>query len=149
MFKSLANAWHNLFRTPLTVHYPYQDDLPIPTDYRGLIAYDVEHCIFCDRCEKACPPKAIVFYQHNNGEKEYRYNASLCIYCGECVRACPKADEALTHTNTPPKPALMSEHVNEEWFVWQAAARESREQYAARKKADKAKKAKKDETSES
>jgi NADH-quinone oxidoreductase subunit I len=141
MIRSLANAWRNLFRPPLPVRYPERDDLPLPGGYRGLILYDVEHCIFCDRCEKACPPKAIVFYQHENGEKEYRYNPWLCIYCGECVRACPKADEALTHSDALPAPALADDRVNDDWFAWQAAARESRERYAAKKKAARAKKA--------
>jgi len=141
MFRSLINAWSNLFRPPLTVRYPLEEDLPPPPGYRGLILYDAEHCIFCDRCEKACPPKAIVFYQHGDGSKEYRYNPWLCIYCGECVRACPKADEALTHSGDLPRPAAAPERVNEEWFVWQAAAKRSREEYAAGKKAEKAKRA--------
>ncbi len=118
--------------------YPSENDIPVPADYRGLIVYDAEHCIFCDRCEKACPPKAIVFYQHDDGHKEYRYNPWLCIYCGECVRACPKADEALSHSGEKPVPAVREERVNDEWFVWQQAAKRSRERYAEKKKAEKA-----------
>jgi len=140
MFRSLANAWSNMFKPPHTVKYPFVGDVQVPSDYRGLILYDVEHCIFCDRCEKACPPKAIVFYQHDDGHKEYRYNPWLCIYCGECVRACPKANEALTHSSEKPNPASKAENVNDEWFVWQTVARESRERYAEKKKAEKAEK---------
>ena len=133
----------NLFRPVHTVKYPQEEDIVLPKDYRGLIEYDEEHCIFCDSCEKACPPKAIVFHQNEDGTKEYNYNPYLCIYCGECVRACPKAEEALWQSEKKQQSATKEEDVNNRWFVWQKEAAESREKYAAIKKAKKEEKGKK------
>ena len=54
----------NLFRKPVTVHYP---DVvrPYPDRFRGILAliYDEtgeEACIGCRLCEYVCPPKAIL-----------------------------------------------------------------------------------------
>ena len=140
MFKALIQAFTNLFRPVHTVKYPFEEDVVLPKDYRGLIEYNAEHCIFCDKCENACPPKSIVFFQHEDGTKEYKYNPYLCIYCGECVRACPKADEALWQSEKKQLSATREDDVNNSWFVWQKEAAQSRESYAAMKKAKKSKK---------
>ncbi len=140
MFKSLTKAFTNLFKKPLTVKYPAKEDIPLPKDYRGLIEYNEEECIFCDSCEKACPPKSIVFFQHEDGSKEYQYNPYLCIYCGECVRACPKAQDALWQSEKKQLFATKEDNVNNKWFVWQDEAASSREKYAEIKKAEKEKK---------
>lgn len=140
MFKALIQAFTNLFRPVHTVKYPFEEDVVLPKDYRGLIEYNAEHCIFCDKCENACPPKSIVFFQHEDGTKEYKYNPYLCIYCGECVRACPKADEALWQSEKKQLSATREDDVNNSWFVWQKEAAQSRESYAALKKAKKSKK---------
>ncbi len=140
MIKAMMQAFTNLFKPVHTVKYPFEEDVVLPKDYRGLIEYSEDDCIFCDKCEKACPPKSIVFYQHPDGSKEYKYNAWLCIYCGECVRACPKPGEALWQSEKKPLSATKEQDVNNEWFVWQRAAAESRENHAAMKKAAKEKK---------
>ena len=97
MIHAMIQAFKNLFAKPATLSYPMAEDIVLPPKYRGLIEYSADHCIFCDLCEKACPPRAIIFFQHEDGSKEYRYNPHLCIYCGECVRACPKPEEALSY----------------------------------------------------
>ncbi|MGD9653711.1 MAG: 4Fe-4S dicluster domain-containing protein [Sulfuricurvum sp.] len=132
MLKALLEAFKNLFKPIRTIDYPARD-MTLPQGYRGLIEYDKEACIFCDKCEKVCPPGAIVFYQHPEGEKEYRYNPWVCIYCGECVRACPKPDEALWHSETKQSAAFKEDGVNTEWFEWEAACKASREAYKAAK----------------
>ncbi|MCK9374268.1 MAG: 4Fe-4S dicluster domain-containing protein [Sulfuricurvum sp.] len=136
MFKSMLEAFLNLFKPLHTGGYPAKE-IVLPDGYRGLIEYDGEACIYCDKCEKVCPPGAILFYQQENGEKKYRYNPWLCIYCGECVRACPKPQEALWQSETKQQPALKEEGVNEQWFVWEAACQNSREAYTTAKKAAK------------
>ncbi|KIM09314.1 MAG: NADH-ubiquinone oxidoreductase subunit [Sulfurovum sp. PC08-66] len=136
MIRALWDALRHLFATPVTHAYPAKP-IELPATYRGLIAYDVDSCTFCDQCEKACPPKAIVFFQHPDGLKEYAYNAHLCIYCGECVRACPKPDEALTQTAQKPPIATKIDAVNSTWKAYQSAARQSRDDFAAAKKAKK------------
>lgn len=141
MLRAMVQAFTNLFRPVHTLKYPFEEDVVLPKDYRGLIEYSEDDCIFCDKCEKACPPKSIVFYQHPDGTKEYKYNAWLCIYCGECVRACPKPGKALWQSEKKPLSATKEEDVNNQWSLWQHEAAQSREEYAATKRAAKAKKA--------
>jgi ech hydrogenase subunit F len=130
MIKAVLQAFSNLFKRVHTI----KEEQKLPPAYRGLIEYNEEECIFCDKCEKVCPPKSIVFYQHSDGTKEYRYNPWLCIYCGECVRACPKPDQALWQSEKKPQVAIHTDDVNNEWFAWQKASKKSREEYAALKK---------------
>ncbi|MEA1919244.1 MAG: 4Fe-4S dicluster domain-containing protein [Campylobacterota bacterium] len=130
MLQALFQAFSNLFKPVHTL----KEEQKLPKDYRGLIEFNEEHCIFCDKCEKVCPPKSIVFYQHRDGSKEYQYNPWLCIYCGECVRACPKADEALWQSEKKQESAVAADDVNKQWFVWQEASKRSREEHAALKK---------------
>jgi len=127
MLHSLFKAFTNLFSKPQTLDYPAT---PIRKDkeYRGLIEYSETDCIYCLKCEKACPPGAILFTptdQPSENEKnkkalEYNYNPYLCIYCGECVRACPKPQEALWQSNKKQPIASKQDAVNEQWFVLEA-----------------------------
>lgn len=132
MFRAILEALKNLFKPIHTMDYPAKD-IELPKGYRGLIEYDKEACIFCDKCEKVCPPGAILFYQPLDGEKEYRYNPWLCIYCGECVRACPKPEEALWQSETKQQSAVKEDDANEGWFVWEASCKQSREDFKAAK----------------
>jgi NADH-quinone oxidoreductase subunit I len=136
MLRSMLEAFKNLFKPIHTLDYP-AEEIVLPKGYRGLIEYGIDACIFCDKCEKVCPPGAILFYQYVEGTKEYRYNPWLCIYCGECVRACPKPEEALWQSETKQRSAVKEDRANEGWFVWEAACKKSREEYAAAKKAGK------------
>jgi len=123
MFASFVKAFKNLFKEPQTIDYPAT---PIVKDegYRGLIEYGQEECIYCLKCEKACPSGAILFVPVENPPKneknkkglKYHYNPHLCIYCTECVRACPKPDEALWQSNKKPPIGIKDDKVNEEWF---------------------------------
>lgn len=137
MFKAIFNAFANLFRSPLTLRYP-AETIPPPPGHRGLIRHNDEACIFCDKCENVCPPGAILFFQHEDGSKTYRYNPWQCIYCGECVRACPKPEEALWQSEEKPECAVSDDRANAGWFEWEQSCQESRENYAAAKKAAKA-----------
>jgi NADH-quinone oxidoreductase subunit I len=120
--KFLKKAFVNLFKTPQTVDYP-KTPMPENKSKRGLIMYGEEHCIYCLKCEKACPPKAILFVKTDNpsqNEKnkkslQYHYNAWHCIYCAECVRACPKPNEALWQSTQKPSIATKKENPNAFW----------------------------------
>lgn len=125
MFTSFIKAFTNLLKKPQTIDYP---TTPIDKDknYRGLIEYGEPECIYCLKCEKACPPGSILFVPAENlpeNEKnkkglKYHYNPYLCIYCGECVRACPKPDEALWQSNKKQLIATKNDSApNEGWFV--------------------------------
>lgn len=123
MFTSIIKAFKNLFSKPQTIDYP---NTPIekPKGNRGLIEYSEEDCIYCLKCEKACPPGSILFVATENpsqNEKnkkglEYKYNEHLCIFCGECVRACPKPDVALWQSEKKPRIAIKKDKVNDNWF---------------------------------
>lgn len=123
MKTSIIKAFKNLFKKPQTVKYPFEK-LPKTKDYRGLIKYGEEHCIYCLKCETACPPGAILFVPTNNPTQnpknkkslKYEYNPYLCIYCGECVRACPKPNEALWQSDEKPTVAIKEDRVNDNWF---------------------------------
>jgi NADH-quinone oxidoreductase subunit I len=134
MLRSFIKAFANLFKKPQTIDYPIT---PIVKDkaHRGLIEYGEESCIYCLKCEKACPPGAILFVKmdnpseneenrsdyvlnkHNKKGLKYHYNPYLCIYCSECVRACPKPDEALWQSNKKPSIATKNDKVNDNWFA--------------------------------
>ncbi len=133
MIKAAIQAFANLFKPVHTTKYP-QASPELPQEYRGLIEFDETHCIYCDKCEKVCPPRAIVFMQNEDGSKTYNYNPWLCIYCGECVRACPKTGEALWQSELKPESALKEQDVNSSWFTWQRDAAQSRVAYKAAKK---------------
>lgn len=137
--KTFFEAIGNIFRTPVTTKYPYEPTF-IPDDYRGLIGFEESLCIWCRRCEMACPPGAIVFSQDMEGKQTYHYNRAVCIYCGECVRACPK-EGALFQTNVPGHCALKAENINNGWNQLFVDALASRELYAAEKKKKAAEKA--------
>jgi ech hydrogenase subunit F len=139
MLNSLIQAFLNLFRPIRTHRYP-AEEIVLPEGYRGLIEHDHEACIYCDKCEKVCPPGAILFYQNEDGTKSYGYNPWLCIYCGECVRACPKPEEALWQSEKKQSPAIGENNANEGWFAYEEGCRQSREAYAEAKKASKAQK---------
>jgi len=79
--RMLIQTVKNLFSPPETVKYP-QEPSPPPPDYRGLILYKEELCIFCTKCEMVCPPGAIKFTYSPDGKKKFHYNPYLCIYCG-------------------------------------------------------------------
>lgn len=123
MLQSLKKAFNNLFKKPQTIDYPAT---PIKTieGTRGLIEYGEENCIYCLKCEKACPPGSILFVktdtpssnEKNKKALKYEYNEHLCIYCGECVRACPKAEEALWQSEKKPQIGTKKDRVNDAWF---------------------------------
>jgi NADH-quinone oxidoreductase subunit I len=102
MKSSIIKAFTNIFKEPQTINYP-KTPIERPKDCRGLIEYSEVECIYCLKCQKACPPEAILFLHTDNPTNnpknkkslEYTYNPYLCIYCGECVRACPKPNKAL------------------------------------------------------
>jgi len=120
---SIKKAFQNLFKEPQTIDYPVSA-IDKPKGYRGIIEYGEEECIYCLKCEKVCPPGAILFIHtetpslnlKNKKSLEYNYNQHLCIYCGECVRACPKPDEALWQSEKKPTIGLKEDRVNDSWF---------------------------------
>src|SRR3982751_3201971 len=91
-------TFKNLFRKPVTVHYPTA--VRPPTDrFRGLLAltYDKEtgeeNCIGCRLCEFICPPAVIKVEMLKAEKRNYAEFFSLelyaCEFCELCVQVCP------------------------------------------------------------
>ena len=88
----------NLFRKPVTVHYP-DVQRPYPNRFRGLLAlvYDKETgeeaCIGCRLCEFICPPAVIKVEMLKAGKRNYAKTFTLelyaCEFCELCVQVCP------------------------------------------------------------
>jgi len=88
----------NLFRKPVTVHYP-TTERTYPDRYRGLLALVYEKdtgeeaCIGCRLCEFVCPP-AVIKVEIQKGEKRnyakaFTLELYACEFCELCVQVCP------------------------------------------------------------
>jgi NADH-quinone oxidoreductase subunit I len=96
--RAMAVTWRNLFRRPVTVHYP---DVvrPYPDRFRGVLAltYDPEtgeeNCIGCRLCEYICPPQVIkvemLKAEKRNYAKIFFLELYACEFCELCVQVCP------------------------------------------------------------
>ena len=88
----------NLFRKPITVHYP-DTQRNYPDRYRGLLALVYEKdtgeeaCIGCRLCEFVCPPAVIKVEMLKGEKRNYAKTFSLelyaCEFCELCVQVCP------------------------------------------------------------
>ena len=88
----------NLFRKPVTVHYP-TTQRAYPDRYRGLLAlvYEPdtgeEACIGCRLCEFVCPPAVIkvemLKAEKRNYAKTFTLELYACEFCELCVQVCP------------------------------------------------------------
>ena len=88
----------NLFRKPVTVHYP-DVKRAYPDRFRGVLAltYDKEtgeeNCIGCRLCEYICPPQVIkvemLKAEKRNWAKTFTLELYSCEFCELCVQVCP------------------------------------------------------------
>ena len=95
---AMAVTFRNLFRKPVTIHYP---DVvrPYPDRFRGVLAltYDretgEENCIGCRLCEYICPPQVIkvemLKAEKRNYAKIFFLELYACEFCELCVQVCP------------------------------------------------------------
>lgn len=94
-----------------TVQYP-QEKMPIPEVARYQLEVEIDDCIVCDLCAKACPVDCIdiesikateAIGQTSDGSVKRLYAAKFeidmakCMYCGLCTVVCPT--ECITMTN--------------------------------------------------
>ena len=94
-----------------TVQYP-KEKMPIPEVARYQLQVDIDDCIVCDLCAKACPVDCIdiqaikspeVIGKTSDGSVKRLYPAKFdidmakCMYCGLCTVVCPT--ECITMTD--------------------------------------------------
>jgi len=69
-------------------------DVKVADRFRGHLHNDIERCIVCKACAKACPIDCFWIdgeKTENNKFRPSRFDIDLlkCMYCGLCVFACP------------------------------------------------------------
>jgi len=94
-----------------TVQYP-KESMPIPEVARYQLEVEIDDCIVCDLCAKACPvdcidilaiksPEAIGKTSDGSVKRLYAEKFDIdmakCMYCGLCTVVCPT--ECITMTN--------------------------------------------------
>jgi NADH-quinone oxidoreductase subunit I/NAD(P)H-quinone oxidoreductase subunit I len=110
LFDGLAVTLSYMFHAPVTFQYPDRSARPLqdtlPARYRGHLYVDLDQCISCLLCEKACPIECIriedvriekIMITDVDGRptpkvKEptlFNINMYKCMYCGLCVDPCP------------------------------------------------------------
>ena len=83
--KAMWVTLFNLFRKPVTVHYPDKERV-YPDRYRGLLALVYEKdtgeeaCIGCRLCEYVCPPAVIKVEMLKSEKRNYAKSFSLELY---------------------------------------------------------------------
>jgi NADH-quinone oxidoreductase subunit I len=89
------------FAKTVTVQYP---DVPpvLQARFRGFHFYEIERCIACDQCARACPVDCIYIERSapRKVDKEtgvalggamlrYAVDYTKCMFCGLCAETCP------------------------------------------------------------
>ncbi len=96
--RAMSITFRNLFRKPVTVHYP-DVQRPYPDRFRGILALAYEKdtgeeaCIGCRLCEYICPPQVIKVEMLKSEKRNYAKTFTLelyaCEFCELCVQVCP------------------------------------------------------------
>ena len=75
------------------LHYPDEKLEIDKVTHRGLHEYDVDRCISCSLCAKACPVDCIYIESVGKGKTaimtRFDIDYSKCLFCALCVPPCP------------------------------------------------------------
>ncbi len=89
------------FARTVVVQYPDVEPTLQPR-YRGFHTYQIERCIACEACAKACPAACISVGKSGPRKidktrdiavggaiTQYKIDYSTCLFCGLCTEVCP------------------------------------------------------------
>lgn len=105
IFTGMGITWKHLFTKSVTVQYPEQRDV-LPERVRLKLDVNMDDCIGCLLCERACPVDCITIDtikstedvdlgETSTGHKkklwvaEFDIDMAKCCYCELCVHPCP------------------------------------------------------------
>ncbi len=94
ILKGLKVTFKNIFKKPVTLHYPVVKQ-PMKERFRGMVDLYPEKCVICYQCIRICPTAALDLGHkvlEDNKTKnitKFTFNAELCCFCGLCEEICP------------------------------------------------------------
>ncbi|MEP7235058.1 MAG: NADH-quinone oxidoreductase subunit I [Ignavibacteriota bacterium] len=106
-FKGMSIVMKHLLKPKVTRQYPNPEDrFQLPERARNRLYVNMDDCIGCDQCSRACPVNCITIDTAkavpgenigttSNGKKKslwvtrFDIDIAKCCYCGLCVYPCP------------------------------------------------------------
>jgi len=106
IFEMSKTIFKSLFSKPATKMYPIKPRVYYKNT-RGHIGIEINDCIFCGLCAKACPTAAIAV---DRSAKSWDIARSKCVACGACVDVCPKKCLTMENSYAPPVTVKSVDH---------------------------------------